>query len=154
MTGPAMAAVEVPETSWNLHISVKASEGTPIADQGMSERTRFRHDCSGLARSKGRTRPQREDNGYRDCDESLVRRVQPIRALLDAGLTTGIIGDVLPPGRHRGLEVRRSDFARRTANERGRPQERASVMAENLQALDDYVNLGRAEGLAAPARYT
>lgn len=37
--------------------------------------------------------PHRQDNGYRDYDESLVERVRQIRGLLDIGLTTRIIKD-------------------------------------------------------------
>src|SRR5262245_36798623 len=39
---------------------------------------------------------QRCGNGYRDYDESSVDRVQQIRGLLDAGLPTRIIKQILP----------------------------------------------------------
>ncbi|MCM0673345.1 MerR family transcriptional regulator [Micromonospora phytophila] len=40
--------------------------------------------------------PDRAANGYRDYGEPLVDRVMQIRGLLDAGLPTKIIKDVLP----------------------------------------------------------
>lgn len=40
--------------------------------------------------------PERTANGYRDYSERLVDRVVQIRGLLDAGLTTKIIRQILP----------------------------------------------------------
>ncbi|GAA4237389.1 DNA-binding transcriptional MerR regulator [Streptosporangium album] len=40
--------------------------------------------------------PERTDNGYRSYDASAVYRVQQIRGLLDSGLTTEIIRNILP----------------------------------------------------------
>ncbi|MER7842816.1 MerR family transcriptional regulator [Kitasatospora sp. NPDC096077] len=40
--------------------------------------------------------PSREANGYRDYDERTVDRVLQIRGLLDAGLPTRIIKQILP----------------------------------------------------------
>jgi DNA-binding transcriptional MerR regulator len=40
--------------------------------------------------------PERTPNGYRDYSERLVDRVVQIRGLLDAGLTTSIIRQILP----------------------------------------------------------
>jgi DNA-binding transcriptional MerR regulator len=40
--------------------------------------------------------PERTANGYRDYSERLVDRVVQIRGLLDAGLTTKIIKQILP----------------------------------------------------------
>ena len=41
-------------------------------------------------------RPTRLDNGYRDYDDYLVDRVQKIRGLVDSGIPTRIIVDILP----------------------------------------------------------
>jgi DNA-binding transcriptional MerR regulator len=45
---------------------------------------------------QGLLSPARLDNGYRDYGEHLVDRVQQIRGLLDAGLPTRLIKNVLP----------------------------------------------------------
>ncbi|MFF4795983.1 MerR family transcriptional regulator [Streptomyces sp. NPDC001276] len=45
---------------------------------------------------QGLITPRRETNGYRDYDDYLVDRVLQIRGLLDAGLPTRIIKQILP----------------------------------------------------------
>ncbi|MFS8201559.1 MerR family transcriptional regulator [Streptomyces sp. CWNU-52B] len=45
---------------------------------------------------QGLITPERRANGYRSYDERLVDRVQQIRGLLDAGLPTRIIKQILP----------------------------------------------------------
>ncbi|MBQ0855241.1 MerR family transcriptional regulator [Streptomyces sp. NPDC057621] len=45
---------------------------------------------------QGLITPERCTNGYRSYDERLVDRVQQIRGLLDAGLPTRIIKQILP----------------------------------------------------------
>jgi DNA-binding transcriptional MerR regulator len=45
---------------------------------------------------QGLLTPERTANGYRDYSERLVDRVVQIRGLLDAGLTTRIIRQILP----------------------------------------------------------
>ena len=40
--------------------------------------------------------PRRLDNGYRSYDEHLVDRAGKIRGLIDAGIPTRIIADILP----------------------------------------------------------
>lgn len=45
---------------------------------------------------QGLITPRRLDNGYREYDEYLVERVQKIRGLLESGIPTRIIGDILP----------------------------------------------------------
>lgn len=45
---------------------------------------------------QGLITPRRLDNGYREYDDYLVARVQKIRGLLDSGIPTRIIRDMLP----------------------------------------------------------
>jgi DNA-binding transcriptional MerR regulator len=45
---------------------------------------------------QGLLTPCRGSNGYRTYDEEAVTRVRQIRALLSAGLSTGVIATVLP----------------------------------------------------------
>lgn len=51
---------------------------------------------------QGLLEPRRGPNGYRDYDEDSVVTVRQIRALLDAGLPTGVIRSVLPCARGEG----------------------------------------------------
>ncbi|KAA5833639.1 MerR family transcriptional regulator [Saccharopolyspora hirsuta] len=46
--------------------------------------------------ARGLLEPRRGANGYREYDENAVVVVRQIRALLDAGLSTGVIRAVLP----------------------------------------------------------
>lgn len=45
---------------------------------------------------QGLITPRRLDNGYREYDSSLVARVRTIRGLLDSGIPTRIIAEMLP----------------------------------------------------------
>lgn len=45
---------------------------------------------------QGLMSPRRLDNGYRMYDDCLVERVQKIRGLVDSGVPTRIISDILP----------------------------------------------------------
>lgn len=45
---------------------------------------------------QGLLRSQRSANGYRDYDPQAVQRVTQIRGLIDAGIPTAIIKDILP----------------------------------------------------------
>jgi DNA-binding transcriptional MerR regulator len=48
---------------------------------------------------------RRGPNGYRDYDEDAVVTVRQIRALLNAGLSTGVIREVLPCARGERPEI-------------------------------------------------
>jgi len=85
--------------------------------------------------------PQRAANGYRDYDDTMVLRVQQIRGLLGAGLTTEIIRDVLPC-LSEAASCRYDDpaFVSRIAEERDRLRERVQLLSQNLEALDGYLD--------------
>lgn len=88
--------------------------------------------------------PSRLPNCYRDYDEAEVGRVRQIRGLLDAGLTTEIIKDVLPclpdtsqlhaadPG---------PEFVGRIERERDRLDERIAELCRKRTALDGYIGV-------------
>ncbi|MDT0405024.1 MULTISPECIES: MerR family transcriptional regulator [Streptomyces] len=90
---------------------------------------------------QGLLAPRREENGYRCYDEAAVRRVEHIRGLLRAGLTTEIIREVLPClAAAAKSEYGDPDFVRRIAAERERLRERVTVLTRNLQAMDEYLS--------------
>ena len=62
----------------------------------LAERTNVPARLLRYYEEQGLLTPDRRDNGYRDYAESLVDRVAQIRGLLDAGLPTKIIKQVLP----------------------------------------------------------
>ncbi|QER90496.1 MerR family transcriptional regulator [Streptomyces tendae] len=90
---------------------------------------------------QGLITPRREENGYRRYDEASVERVEQIRGLLGAGLTTEIIREVLPClGAAACSQYDDPEFVRRIAAERDRLQERVTILTQNINALDNYLS--------------
>ncbi|MEU4164662.1 MerR family transcriptional regulator [Actinoplanes sp. NPDC026670] len=90
---------------------------------------------------QGLLTPRREENGYRDYDEPLVARVEQIRSLLGAGLTTEIIREVLPClAEAANSQYPAPDFVLRVRQERDRMAKRVEALTRNLQALDAYLD--------------
>jgi DNA-binding transcriptional MerR regulator len=91
--------------------------------------------------------PRRMQNGYRDYDDYLVDRVIQIRGLLDTGLPTRIIRQILPC-----LDKPRTiHFADATPemlatleHERDRMDERIEFLARNRAAITEYLEEVRA----------
>ncbi|MDX3854198.1 MerR family transcriptional regulator [Streptomyces sp. AK02-01A] len=92
--------------------------------------------------------PGRSSNGYREYDESLVGRVLQIRGLLDAGLPTRVIQQILPC-----LETPRSIYFPGATpetiaileREHDRMSERIECLTRNRDAIADYLDAVRAE---------
>lgn len=92
--------------------------------------------------AEGLVVPRRLPNGYREYDDYLVDRVRQIRGLLDAGLPTRIIRQILPC-----LDTPRTiHFADATPemlatleHERDRMDERIEFLARNRKAITDYL---------------
>jgi DNA-binding transcriptional MerR regulator len=88
--------------------------------------------------------PRRLPNGYRDYDEYLVNRVLQIRGLLDSGLPTRIIKQVLPcigtdPKIH--PEDATPELLAVLQRERDRMDERISFLTSNRDAIDRYIGI-------------
>lgn len=62
----------------------------------LAERTNVPTRLLRYYEEQGLLRPDRADNGYRDYPDSMVDRVVQIRGLLESGLTTKIIRQILP----------------------------------------------------------
>ncbi len=88
----------------------------------------------------------RSANGYRDYDEACVDRVRQIRGLLDAGLPTRIIKQILPCLTTRAIHV--SDATPETIaileREHERMTERIRCLVRNRDAIADYLDAVRA----------
>lgn len=92
---------------------------------------------------QGLITPLRLENGYREYDEYLVARVQKIRGLLDAGIPTRIISDMLPClNDTSGTIVADPDPELRAmlVEQRDKMVERIAFLEQNRDALTRYID--------------
>lgn len=87
--------------------------------------------------------PHRERNGYRDYDLRNVNRVLQIRSLLDAGLPTRIIKQVLPClDKPRTIHFRDAtpEILELLEHERDKLDRWIDCLARNRDAMTDYLD--------------
>ncbi|MEV7028263.1 MerR family transcriptional regulator, partial [Kitasatospora sp. NPDC093558] len=99
---------------------------------------------------QGLITPERAANGYRDYDEYLVDRVVQIRGLLDAGLPTRIIKQILPcldKPRVIHFADATPDMIATLENERDRMSDRIRCLTRNRDAIAEYLEAVRATAL-------
>ncbi|GHH48049.1 MerR family transcriptional regulator [Lentzea cavernae] len=107
----------------------------------LSDRTGVSSRLLRYYEEQGLLSPRRQENGYRDYDEPLVARVEQIRSLLDAGMTTEIIRAVLPClAEAASSRYPAPDFLDRVREERDRMAGRLDDLARNLEAMDAYLD--------------
>lgn len=85
--------------------------------------------------------PTRQPNGYRDFDERSVHHVVRIRALLDAGLSTTAIRELLPCFTGDGADLRAMSDPEMAANlqrELDAIEARISALTEQAEAIRRY----------------
>ncbi|PBC62367.1 MerR family transcriptional regulator [Streptomyces sp. Tue6028] len=90
--------------------------------------------------------PDRCANGYRDYAEAYVDRVLQIRGLLDAGLPTRIIKQILPClGRPRTIEIPEAtpETIATLERELDRMTARIRCLSRNRDAVADYLDAVR-----------
>ena len=92
---------------------------------------------------QGLVSPTREQNGYRDYDERLVPRVEQIRGLLAAGMSTRLIHLILPC-LNRPDSILVEDVAPSTIalleEERARMDSRIECLLKNRDAISRYLD--------------
>ena len=91
---------------------------------------------------QGLITPRRLANGYRDYDDYLVDRVMKIRGLVDSGVPTRIIGDMLPClNEPQDIIVRDADPQLRMmlVEQRDAMIQRIAVLEQNRDALTRYI---------------
>jgi DNA-binding transcriptional MerR regulator len=96
---------------------------------------------------QGLLTPARAANGYRDYGEPLADRVVQIRGLLDAGLPTRIIKQILPClGRPRDIMFGDAtpDMIATLERERDAIDARVRCLSRNRDAITDYLDAIRA----------
>ncbi|TNC29451.1 MerR family transcriptional regulator [Amycolatopsis alkalitolerans] len=85
---------------------------------------------------------ERSPNGYREYDEASVDRVTQIRGLLDAGLPTRIIKQILPcldKPRVIHFSDATPEMIATLEQERDRMTERIAVLTRNRDAIAEYL---------------
>ncbi|MFD0890839.1 MerR family transcriptional regulator [Streptosporangium algeriense] len=112
----------------------------------LSERTGTPRRLLRYYEEQGLILPDRRPNGYRAYDERLVERVLQIRDLLDAGLPTRVIRQILPC-LDRPRIIHFSDATPEMIavleHERDRMTERIRSLTRNRDAIADYLDTVR-----------
>jgi DNA-binding transcriptional MerR regulator len=107
----------------------------------LSERTGASRRVLRYYEEQGLITSQRRANGYRDYDEAYVDRVRQIRGLLEAGLPTRVIKQILPCLTTRTIHV--ADPTPETLGilqrEHDRMGERIECLSRNRDAIADYL---------------
>ena len=91
---------------------------------------------------QGLIAPSRLPNGYRDYDEYLVQRVGKIRGLVDSGIPSRIIVDILPClDKQQAIVVRNVEPGLRDllTEERDRMSQKIDFLAQNRDAITAYI---------------
>ncbi|WP_248762170.1 MerR family transcriptional regulator [Pseudarthrobacter sp. SSS035] len=86
--------------------------------------------------------PRRLSNGYREYDEYLINRVNQIRGLIDSGLPTKIIKQILPcvdktPTIHPGDAT--PELLAVLQGQRDRMSQRIDCLTRNRDAINNYI---------------
>jgi len=92
--------------------------------------------------AQGLIQPTRLPNGYRDYDDYLIERVGKIRGLVDSGIPSRIIIDVLPClDKQQAIIVRDVEPGLRDmlAEERDRMTRKIDFLIQNRDALTSYI---------------
>jgi len=112
----------------------------------LSERTGTARRLLRYYEEQGLILPLRSANGYREFDESTVDRVMQIRGLLDAGLPTRIIKQILPclvKPRVIYFPDATPEMIATLEHERDRMTQRISCLERNRDAIADYLDAVR-----------
>lgn len=112
----------------------------------LSERTGTPRRLLRYYEEQGLLLPERHPNGYRAYDERLVDRVMQIRGLLDAGLPTRIIRQILPcldKPRVIHFSDATPEMIATLEHERDRMTERIQSLVRNRDAIADYLDAVR-----------
>jgi DNA-binding transcriptional MerR regulator len=96
---------------------------------------------------EGLIRPARGGNGYRDFDDAAIEQVRQIRGLINSGLPTRIIREILPyldSPADLLPEVPCTYMLDQVARQREQLARRITCLTRNRDALDAYLRAARA----------
>jgi DNA-binding transcriptional MerR regulator len=134
----------VHSASFNIHIGVKVNCKLDHMRIGeLAERTGVSRRLLRYYEEQGLIAPSRALNGYREYGQSHVDVVQQITGLLDAGLPTRIIQQLLPC-----LEIPQTiyvpdvtpEMIATLRSEQARLSERIEFLTRNRDAIADYLD--------------
>lgn len=112
----------------------------------LSERTGTPRRLLRYYEEQGLIMAERTPNGYREYDERFVDRVVQIRGLLDAGLPTRIIKQILPcldKPRTIYFPDATPEMIATLEHQRDRMSERVACLTRNLDAIAEYLDAVR-----------
>jgi len=113
----------------------------------LAERTGTSRRLLRYYEEQGLIAPDRAANGYRDYDERLVDRILQVRGLLEAGLPTRMIKQVLPclnvPGILYCPEDATPEMLTALESERDRMTGRILFLIRNRDAISAYLDVAR-----------
>jgi DNA-binding transcriptional MerR regulator len=101
---------------------------------------------------QGLITPRRLDNGYREYDDYLIDRVGKVKGLIDAGIPTRIVTNILPClGQPQTIVVQNADPAlyELLETERNRMSEKIDFLTQNRDALTSYLGALEAAGIGS-----
>ncbi|WP_207840034.1 MerR family transcriptional regulator [Williamsia soli] len=104
---------------------------------------------------QGLITPRRLDNGYRVYDDYLIDRVKKIRGLIDSGIPTRIVADILPClGKPQTIVVQNADPELHAilAEERDRMNEKIHFLIHNRDAITGYLEALEKAAATGPAQ--
>jgi len=102
---------------------------------------------------QGLITPRRLDNGYREYDEYLVDRVGKIKGLIDAGIPTRIVTNILPClGQPQTIIVENAEpgLFELLETERDRMSEKIDFLTRNRNAITGYLRALELAGIESP----
>lgn len=108
----------------------------------LSRRTGVSHRLLRYYEEQGLLTPTRLPNGYRDYTDSSVERVEHVRALLKAGLSTDVIREVAPCFHGSGPDMRpevHPDLVANLARELAEIEERIDTLVRNRDSIRCYL---------------
>ena len=102
---------------------------------------------------QGLITPRRLHNGYREYDDYLVDRVGKIKGLIDAGIPTRIVTDILPClGQPQNIVVKNAEpgLFDLLETERDRMSEKIDFLTHNRDAITSYLRALELAGIPSP----
>jgi DNA-binding transcriptional MerR regulator len=123
-------------------VNVKSDEGGTVRIGELAEKTGVAPRMLRYYEAQGLIQPTRLPNGYRDYDDYLIERVGKIRGLVDSGIPSRIIIDVLPClDKQQAIVVRDVEPGLRDmlAEERDRMTRKIDFLIQNRDALTSYI---------------